>query len=113
MNPGIYSMTFKSSLGYFGEGWALMDKGKVYGGDNRYLYRGRYENAEDSLKAEVRVSLYRHRDKPVSIFGFFEQFDLKLLGHSKGDEFTLMGEVVTQPILSITIEGKKIADLIS
>jgi hypothetical protein len=111
MVSGIYSLTFKSSLGYFGEGWALVDNGRVYGGDERYLYRGCYIDEEGSLKAEIQVSLYRNQ-RPVSVFGFLSEFQLELLGSSKEDQFILSGKVVKQPILSITIEGKKIADLI-
>lgn len=111
MVPGIYSLTFKSSLGYLGEGWALLDNGRIYGGDNRYFYRGRYADEEGSLKAEIHVSLYR-KEKPVSVFGFLSEFQIELLGSTKGEGFILSENVVNQPILAITIEGKRIADLI-
>ncbi len=111
MTPGIYSISFKSSLGYLGKGLALIDQGKVYGGDTRYLYRGCYINEENSLQAEIQISLYRN-EKPVSVFGFLSEFQLKLFGSSMEEEFILTGSVVKQPILAITIEGKKVADLI-
>jgi hypothetical protein len=113
MVPGIYSIQFKSSMGYSGEGWTLIDNGRVYGGDHRYIYRGQYLDHENSLKVEIEVLLYRDTEKPISVFGYYRQFNLSLFGHSEEDHFTVAGTMVKQPMLSITIEGRKIADLIS
>ena len=111
MNPGIYYVIFKAQSGRFGDGLVVVDKGKVHGGDQRYLYRGSYKTDGQALEADIQVSYYRGEAK--SVLGHLAKFKLNLTGKSTGEAFTVSGHVFGQSHLAITIEGQKQADLIA
>ena len=111
MISGIYYIIFKSDGGQAGDGLAVMDRGRIHGGDHRYLYGGRYWQEGYSLKAEILVSYYR--GKFNSIFGPLSNFKLTLVGNCTGEgDFKATGHMVGQSQMKISVEGQKQADLI-
>ena len=110
MEPGIYYVIFKSHTGRFGDGLAVVDNGKIHGGDQRYLYRGSYRTDGQAVEADIQVTYYR--GKANSILGHLSRFKLNLSGKATGDAFNVSGHVFGQSQLAITIEGQKQADLL-
>jgi saccharopine dehydrogenase-like NADP-dependent oxidoreductase len=110
MDPGIYYVIFKSQSGRFGDGLAVLDNGKIHGGDQRYLYRGFYKTEGQALEADIQVSYYR--GEPKSVLGHLAKFKLNLAGKATAEAFTVSGHVFGQSHLAITIEGQKQADLL-
>ncbi len=110
MDSGIYYVIFKSQAGRFGDGLAVVDDGKIHGGDQRFLYRGLYKDDGQAIEAEIHVSYYR--GEPQSIFGHLPKFSLNLSGNATNDAFTVTGRVFGQSQLVITIEGQKQANLV-
>lgn len=111
MDPGIYYVIFKSHSGRFGDGLAVLENGRIHGGDQRYLYRGVYKTDGRAVEADIQVSYYRGEAK--SVLGHLSKFKLNLAGQSSGEAFTVQGHVFGQSHLAITIEGQKQADLVA
>ena len=110
MDSGIYYVIFKAQTGRFADGLAVVDNGKVHGGDQSYLYRGFYKTEGQAIEAEIQVSYYRGEAK--SVLGHLAKFTLNLSGKSTQDSFIVNGHVFGQSQLAITIEGQKQADLV-
>lgn len=110
MISGIYYVIFKSPAGKAGDGLAVIENGRIHGGDNRYLYAGRYWQDGSSLKAEIRVTYYR--GKFESLFGPLSNFQLTLSGTSTAEHFNVNGHVIGQSQMKISIEGQKQAELV-
>jgi hypothetical protein len=110
MDSGIYYVIFKSQTGRFGDGLVVVDDGKIHGGDQSYLYCGRYKTDGQEIEAEIEVSYYR--GEPQSIFGHLPKFSLNLSGNATNDAFTVAGRVFGQSQLVINIEGQKQANLV-
>ena len=110
MGSGIYYVIFKSHTGRFGDGLAVVDNGRIHGGDQRYLYRGFYKTDGQAIEADIQVSYYRGEAK--SVFGHLSKFKLSLSGKYSNEAFTVSGHVFGQSQLAITIEGQKQADLV-
>jgi hypothetical protein len=108
MLSGIYSVKFNSSSDS-GLGIAVFDNGKVHGADFSYIYKGRYNLDEKTIRAEIFISQYQ--DIQDSVFGPLNNFTLVLIGYDSYDSFELTGYVDGQPLLSISIVGKKLSEL--
>jgi hypothetical protein len=108
MNPGMYSVSFNSGQGSFGEGLVFFDQGKVHGGDKSYLYLGHYTVTDGAVTAQLTV---RHHHGPRnSIFGANGEFQLSLTGKFTPSTFQAEGSVVGQPQFKIGITGNKVAE---
>lgn len=109
MLQGIYSVNFRSSHDH-GDGLIVADNGKVNGGDKFCVYRGTYKGEDGSLEAEIHVTL--HGAGGVTIFGpNVREFHLRLTGSVSGASINLSGQVVEQPGLKMTLNGRKLADV--
>lgn len=109
MLQGIYSVNFRSSHDH-GDGLVVADQGKVNGGDKYCVYRGTYKGEGDNLEAEIHVTL--HGTVGVTIFGpNVREFHLRLTGNASGMGLSLSGQVVEQPGLKMTLNGRKLADV--
>lgn len=109
MISGIYFVEFKANNNDYGQGLAVVDNGKVNGGDYSYLYRGRLDNYGEELKAVIDVSYYRGEHN--SVMGALKNFTLNLTGKTTGDGFDVAGGIPNIPDVSIRIVGRKVADL--
>lgn len=103
LQPGLFSVAFKSSGNLIGSGVAFFDGGKVYGGDAGFYYVGNYQDTGEGFYCQIKV---RHHHGPaLSIFGQAKEFDLELSGHSTGNGFEATGHVTGHPNLRIGIHG--------
>ncbi len=110
MDNGIYSIVFKSSIGEFGGGLAVVDSGKIHGGNTKYIMKGFYAKKENSIEAEIKVE---HYQGPLdSIFGEIEEYSLILSGKAEPESFQLTGYMTGKTDMKIEVEGIKVSDLV-
>lgn len=103
MRNGIYSVEFASNLEWGGVGLAVLHNGHIRGGDDEYLYIGKYAPEKPGYVATVEVR--RHRGDTGSIFGQIEAFDLELVGTHSDASFLASGSVRGDSALTISLRG--------
>lgn len=106
---GLFSLFFRTPVGEFGGGLALLQKGLIHGGDESYLYLGRYwaESAE-TITGELTVRHYR--GTPLSILGYLSEERLTFSARQAGDRFDGQAKLVGRPGPSIEIKGQRVAE---
>ena len=67
MFDGLWIIEFRSSLGLFGRGVIVLNKGRILGGDLGYYYSGRYIITGEKISGEADV--IRFDQNSVSVFG--------------------------------------------
>jgi hypothetical protein len=92
-----------------GYGVAILETGRVLGGDTSFVYVGNYEVKNGVVYAKVKCT----NDRGVldSVFGNIKEFNLELQGAPQRDEFMLQGHMVENPNLSIGIKFTRRAEL--
>jgi T3SS negative regulator,GrlR len=111
MKPGIYHVTFASTLsGQQGDGLAIIKGNTINGGDMGYLYRGTFEVRGTATTAKLNVK--RWNQSAVSVFGNIMQFDLQVEGQLSPDltSFTGQGFVVQNPTMRLAFQAYRIED---
>ena len=109
MINGLYFVEFQANTQDFGQGLAVIDNGRINGGDHAYLYQGRIDAYGSDVKAVIEVKHYR--GQPASVFGPLNSFTLNLAGKNSGSTFEVSGGIANMPGTKITIRGKKVAEL--
>ncbi len=108
MLSGIYYIKFVANNNQVGEGLAVVKDGIVNGGDDTYLYQGRFDYYGDEIKAYIEV---KHYKGPLnSVMGPLKQFSLSLTGSKLGEKFEVMGGMPNIPNMTISILGTKVAE---
>ncbi len=109
MNSGIYSVKFATPLGY-GVGLAVFKDGSINGGDNGFLYVGKYSVNGAEVTAQLNVKQWQPGIS--SVFGPYTNFDLNLRGtlQAGNSSFGVSGVTVKSPNIKISIEGRRISD---
>jgi len=111
MLSGIYAAQFMSNQNIVGRGVVVFNGAVLHGGDDSYYYKGKYRlDMNNYVSAEVEVANYT--GELTSIFGPLKQFRLTLNGTVNQDCFSLSGQVKGQPQLMISIQRRKVDDLI-
>ncbi len=110
MKPGIYLVTFQSSLGNFGSGIVVIDNGKVHGGDAGFVYLGTYKDNPPNGTASITIKNFDPQHH--SVFGALNHCGLTLTGTASASSFSLSGNVTQQPDLRIAVSGRMISELL-
>ena len=106
---GTYLVSFQANNNQFGEGLVVIRNGSVNGGDQTYLYQGRFDYYGDDIKALIEV---RHYRGPLnSVMGALKQYTLSLSGKKSGGNFEVSGGMPNVPNIQIKIIGTKVAEL--
>ncbi|MGH7242374.1 MAG: GrlR family regulatory protein [Phycisphaerales bacterium] len=110
MKSGIYAVTFAAGP-MAGAGVAVVEDGKIQGGDHGFIYRGRYELNESKVTANVEVT--QHQTGVQSVMGVSGSFKLALTGSVSDSSFDLSGAIPERPQVRITLRGQRKTDLVS
>ena len=113
MLEALWSVTFQSNVpiqNNAGGGVAVLETGRVLGGDAQFTYIGSYRSPRPEL-IEAEIECVSYREGGVSIFGPLKKFHLKLQGKPDRNRFLLRGVVVEQPQMQIAIELVRRAEL--
>jgi hypothetical protein len=106
---GVFSLSFQVSGGTFGGGLVLIQRGVIHGGDESYLYLGRYRAASgESIAGELTVRHYR--GSPQSILGYLSEAHLAFSARQAGDRFVGEAQIVGRPGPLVEIRGQRVAD---
>jgi len=111
MSQGIFHVQFRSSIGDHGEGLVIVTDGHVNGGDPHFLYQGIIPTATGEVATQLTVSKWRGGNTSVVNI---DNFALDTKGHVDYENGTLhlKGAVAGQPNLTISIEGRKVANVV-
>jgi hypothetical protein len=110
MLEALWSVEFKSSFGFQGNGVAVFETGRVFGGDSTMIYVGSFHVENGSIHADVNINKYAHSPGMASVVGL-DNFTLKLSGKSDLNKMALSGYVVEDPSRKITIHAVRRAEL--
>lgn len=109
MISGIYFVEFRASNRDAGAGLVVINNGIINGGDETYLYRGRFDHYAGSVRAAIEVTHYR--GELNAVLGPLREFSLNLSGTADDRQFVLSGSSPTVPNVSIDMVGRKVANL--
>jgi len=109
MLEALWSVEFVSNVQGAGAGVAVLETGRVLGGDNQYTYVGSYRTENHVVHADVKVTHYTGSTN--SVFGPAKEFTLRVSGKPAREQFTLNGYVVENPSLKLGIRLTRRAEL--
>ena len=109
MIEALYGVEFISSMGNGGYGVAVLETGRILGGDSSFVYIGNYEVRAGIAYANVKCT--NDRNALQSVFGNMKEFNLRLEGTPNEKEFILKGEMVESPDMKIGIKLTRRAEL--
>ncbi len=109
MLEALWSVRFISTFEGFGSGVAVLETGRVLGGDAECFYIGSY-NVENGI-ANATVTVTPYTGPSITMFGQAKEMTLKLTGKPEHSEFDMQGFVVENPALNIRIHFTRRAEL--
>jgi hypothetical protein len=109
MLEAMYGVEFASNMNNGGYGVAVIETGRILGGDSSFVYAGSYELKNGILHAEIKCT--NDRDSLQSIFGDIKEFNLHLEGKPEHSGFTLQGHMIENPAMKIGINLTRRAEL--
>lgn len=108
MIEAMYGVEFVSNE-MAGYGVAVLETGRIFGGDSSFVYVGSYEVTNGIVTVQVKCT--NDRDLLPSVFGELKEFNLSLQGTINDKEFILQGHMVENPSQSIGIKLTRRAEL--
>ncbi len=109
MIEALYGIEFASNLNSGGYGVAVLETGRILGGDSSFVFVGNYGVKNSILYADVKCT--NDRKLLQSIFGDLDEFNLRLEGAPAHDEFTMQGHMIENPSMKISIKLTRRAEL--
>jgi len=99
MNNGLYRVDFDTPLGS-GNGVAVLDNGKLRGGDSAIYYVGSYASDGNNLSASIHVN--RHSNGMPSVLGI-DSANLELQGTIEKGSAALIGSTPQAPGIALRV----------
>jgi hypothetical protein len=110
MLEALWSVEFQSSFGMHGNGVAVFETGRVFGGDSSMIYVGDFRVENGSIHSKINVRRYARVPGMSSVVGF-DNFNLVVTGTPNEKDMLLSGYVVEDPSRKITIHAVRRAEL--
>jgi hypothetical protein len=110
MIEALWSVEFISNHQGLGAGVALLETGRILGGDGQYTYVGSYQ-IDPGGYAHARAKVSHYAGVPHSIFGPAKEFTLVLVGRPEHATFEMRGSVEGEPQLQISVRFTRRAEL--
>lgn len=109
MIEALYGVEFASNMNDGGYGVAVLETGRILGGDSSFVFIGDYEVKNGIIHANVKCT----NDRKIlqSIFGDLKEFNLKLEGTPNEKEFILQGYMLENPDMKIGVKLTRRAEL--
>lgn len=92
-----------------GRGVAVLETGRILGGDAQYFYVGDYSVHDGVATAKVTVTHYA--GQPVTVFGPAKSITLELSGAPAHGQFDMHGHIAGNPAAKIGIRLTRRAEL--
>lgn len=109
MLEALWSVRFITNVESFGSGVAVLETGRILGGDAQCFYVGSYDVENGIANATVTVTPYA--GPSMTVFGQAKKLSLKLTGKPEHSAFELQGFVVENPALNVRIHFTRRAEL--
>ncbi|WP_024461504.1 GrlR family regulatory protein [Marinimicrobium sp. LS-A18] len=111
MIEALYGIEFVSNSNDGGFGVAVLETGRVFGGDSSFVFIGSYESSNGNVTARIKCT--NDRKLLQSIFGDINEFNLELSGtpDKEHKEFILQGHMVENPSMKIGVKLTRRAEL--
>ena len=109
MVEAMYGLEFISNSNDGGYGVAILETGRILGGDSSFVYVGTYEVKNGLLTAKVKCT--NDRNLMQSIFGDIREFNLHLEGKPEYEKFILQGYMIENPSMKIGVKLTRRAEL--
>ena len=110
MIEALWSVEFQSSFSMYGNGVAVFETGRIFGGDSSFIYIGNYSVENGNIKADISVKKYANVQGMVSVVGM-NDFSLRVTGIINQNIMTLNGHVIEDPSRKISIVAVRRAEL--
>jgi hypothetical protein len=110
MLEAVWSVEFLSNQGVSGNGIAVFDAGRIFGGNDTLIYTGRYQVVDGVIHAQVKVETYALTPAVIS-GGGFQTFHLDVTGPPDRNNLFLTGHVTTDPSRTMTIRAVRRVEL--
>ena len=111
MIEALWSLEFLSNKNSVGAGIAVIETGRVLGGDSAFMYVGNIRVEHSTVHADILVIRYSNVMGMRSIFDPLTKFNLKVSGPLSATDILLTGHVVEQPTLQIQVHAIRRAEL--
>ena len=109
MIEALYGVEFVSNMNNGGYGVAVLETGRILGGDSSFVFVGDYEVKNGTLHANVKCT--NDREMLESIFGDLKEFNLQLEGTPNEKEIILKGHMLENPDMQIGVKLTRRAEL--
>lgn len=109
MLEALWSVEFQSNQGYIGGGVAVLETGRVFGGDSNYFYVGSYSPDREWLSVDITVTHFA--GDSTSVFGTAKTLKLVLKGKPAREGFDLLGHIQDDRTQEIAIHLIRRAEL--
>lgn len=109
MIEALYGVEFVSNMNNGGYGVAVLETGRILGGDSSFVFVGDYEVKNGIVHANVKCT--NDRGMLESIFGDLKEFNLQLEGTPNEKEFILQGHMLENPDMKIGVKLSRRAEL--
>jgi len=110
MIEALWSVEFFSNNQGFGAGVAVLETGRILGGDGQYTYVGSYHVDPGGI-GQARVKVSHYAGGPHSIFGPAKEFTLVLTGRPEHAGFEMRGSIEGKAQLQTNIRFTRRAEL--
>ena len=110
MLEALWSVNFESNSNMFGNGVAVVETGKILGGDSTMIYIGKYRVENGIIHSEINVNKYASIPGMLSVVGL-DSFNIIITGKSDPNCMNLSGHVVEDPSRKITFHLIRRAEL--
>jgi hypothetical protein len=112
----LWTVNFGSNLGAAGNGVAVFETGRLFGGDTDYTYVGNYDVTPDGKHINADLDIANYSGRLSSIFGPLAQFKLHIEAAIPKDDgigsfMQAQGYVVGAPQAKIALTLTKRAQL--
>ncbi len=102
----LWTVRVVSNLGSGGAGIVVFETGRIFGGDQDYIYLGKYNVTPDGRQLTADVKVSNHSGNRSSIFGPLNQFTLQIeapvpAATTVGTIMQANGRLVANPMLQI------------
>lgn len=109
MIEALYGVEFVSNMNDGGYGVAVLETGRILGGDSSFVFVGDYEVKNGKVHAKVKCT--NDREMLQSIFGDIKEFTLQLEGVPDEKEFILQGHMLENSNMKIGVKLTRRAEL--
>ena len=111
MLEALWSIEFISNMDSLGTGVAVLETGRILGGDSTFMYVGNYRVDNGRINAEIKVTKYSNAINLPSIFGELQEFNVKVSGKVDRETIILSGHELSNSSMKVDIKATRRVEL--